>query len=400
MRRSPSLGAQPRVLVVSAALLWLLTAACAASNTGPGETSPSSPSPATPASAAPTAFEPVAASFISPSHGWVLGASGCQDCASLRTTTDGGASWRVLPAPPDPVDIDTSPPAGVSGATFANAADGFLYDPGLLVSHDGGLAWVRAELPPVQELVVAGGYAFALTKAPRAKFAGLYRERLGGSRWTLLKMPFRAGIPSSLNVPNGQVAIYAEGTTLVLLQGGVTGPANTQRTVGNIWVSTTAGTRWQARAVPCKAPAGGGAAVLAIARGHQDAWLLDCYNNEQSSQAEDTQHLLYGTADAGLSWVALADPTSYGMPDLLADNGAGHAFLAVGAPVDVLVGTFDGALAWRTLLQSGGSFSGWNDLQFLTSQVGYVVGAVSFYGKEHLYRTQDGGRTWQAVRFG
>jgi len=118
----------------------------------------------------------------------------------------------------------------------------------------------------------------------------------------------------------------------------------------------------------------------------------------QSSQEQDTQHHLYGTVNTGRTWVRLPDPTRHNAPVLLADNGGGHAFLATqGGVGDTLVGTTDGGRSWGLVLRSGGSFFGWADLGFVSASVGFVVGPTH-YAPEHLYRTQDGGRTWQVVR--
>jgi photosystem II stability/assembly factor-like uncharacterized protein len=343
-------------------------------------------------------FEPAAASFVSPRHGWVLGYGRCESCAALRETADGGRIWTVLPAPPAALGFATTPTGAVTNIAFANAANGFLYGPGLLATHDGGRSWTRQSLPPVETLAVSGGYGYAITVTPRTMAASLYRTAIGSDRWTRLKLPRGAGRPVSYNHPNGQLLLQVEGRTVMLLRPGFTGPANTAGMVGRLWVSSTAGTGWRSRAVPCRAPTGGGAAVLSIALGHPDAWLVDCFNNEQSSQEQNTQHHLFGTADGGLSWVRLPDPTRHNMPVLLADNGSEHAFLATEGTTDVLVGTVDGGLHWHTVIKSGGSFSGWADLGFVTSQIGFVVGPTH-YAPEHLYRTSNGGRTWQIVRF-
>ena len=140
---------------------------------------------------------------------------------------------------------------------------------------------------------------------------------------------------------------------------------------------------------------------MSMALGHPDAWLLDCFDNEQSSQEQDTQHHLYGSANGGLSLVRLPDPTAHNEPELLADNGSGRAFLATEGDLDYLVGTFDGGLHWQVLIKSGGSFSGWADLGFDTTDVGFVVGPANLddtVAPGHVYRTDDGGRTWQAMR--
>jgi hypothetical protein len=54
---------------------------------------------------------------------------------------------------------------------------------------------------------------------------------------------------------------------------------------------------------------------------------------------------------------------------------------------------------WRLLFRSGGGFYGWADLRFLTTQIGFVVGPTH-YAPEHLYRTDDGGRSWRILRTG
>jgi hypothetical protein len=76
---------------------------------------------------------------------------------------------------------------------------------------------------------------------------------------------------------------------------------------------------------------------------------VDCYDNKQSMQQQDTQHHLYRTLNAGVSWVRLHDPTRHNLPGPIADNGAGHVFLATEGVRDTLVGTFDGGREWRRL---------------------------------------------------
>ena len=138
---------------------------------------------------------------------------------------------------------------------------------------------------------------------------------------------------------------------------------------------------------------------MSVALNHPDAWLVDCFNNEQSSQEQSTQHHLYGTADAGRHWVRLADPTSTGAPVLLADNGSEHAFLATqSGGADELVGTFDGGSTWSDVLSSTPGFSGWADLQFVDASTGFVI-AQPGLAAANLFRTKDGGQTWTPLRF-
>ena len=353
----------------------------------------SNPSP--PGASAPSGFQPAAASFVSPSHGWVLGSGGgCDSCAQLRVTSDGGDRWAMLPAPPAPLGYYTQQPAAVTDMVFANSSDGFLFGPGLLATHDGGRSWVRQLLPPVLTMQTGGGYVYALTQQGQTGPVALWRSAVGGSHWQRLPLP--AGAAGQPGAYQG-MRMSAEGGTLVLLQVGFTGPEVSPGQVGRLWVSEDAGTQWQARPVPCN-PGDGGAAVVSIALGHSDAWLVDCFDNMQSSQEQDTQHHLYGTVNTGRTWVRLPNPTRHNAPVLLADNGTGHAFLATqGGSGDTLDGTTDGGRSWGLMLQSGGSFYGWADLGFVSASVGFVVGPTH-YAAGHLYRTQDGGRTWQVVQ--
>jgi len=375
-----------------AVVAGLAMAACGGSSTAPASHAPTGPATHS-AAASRSGFQPAAASFVSSNLGWVLGQSGCQSCAALRVTTDGGHRWAALPAPPAPLGFAQPSAAAITDIAFANLADGFLYGPGLLATHDGGRSWVRQNLPPVQALGIGAGYSYALTR--QGGSWGLWRAAIGSGRWLAMPLPPRAS-PSPAS--DYRTKLYVEGGTLALLRTGFFGPAVTPGEVGRLWLSTDDGMSWQLRHVPCRAPKGGGAAVLGIARGHPDAWLLDCFNNEQSSQQQNTQHHLFGTVDAGLSWTRLPDPTSHNMPYSLADNGSGHAFLATVGARDFLVGTLDGGLHWRTMIISGGNFNGWADLSFVTGQIGFVV-APTHYAREHLYRTQNGGRTWQTVNF-
>jgi photosystem II stability/assembly factor-like uncharacterized protein len=169
--------------------------------------------------------------------------------------------------------------------------------------------------------------------------------------------------------------------------------------VGRIWASSDSGTNWRARVVPCTA-GDGGAALFAIAFGHPRTWLVDCFDNRQSSQAQNTEHHLYRSADAGGTWRRVSDPTRHNIPGPLADNGSGHTlFATVGGGGDALVGSFDGGRHWRLLFRSGGGFFGWADLEFVTRETAFVVGPTH-YAPEHLYRTDDGGRRWRTLRFG
>jgi photosystem II stability/assembly factor-like uncharacterized protein len=344
------------------------------------------------------AFEPTAVSFISPARGWLLGRAGCPSCAALRVTTDGGRHWTALPAPRVRLWFYARQGVqarAVTDLTFADSRDGFMYGPGLYATHDGGKSWRVQHLAAVAGLAVGGGYVFALTRIDQTDgHAALWRTAVGQDRWTRLPIPAAAASPAPTSVYRLQLAV--DGANVVLMQPGASGPRVPAKQVGRFWVSVDAGERWRVRTVPCTNP-NGPASVFALARHQPNTWLVDCFDNEQSSQEQNTQHHLFRSGDAGRHWTRLADPTRHNMPAMLADNGAGDTLLATDGVSDTLVGSFDGDRHWQPLIHSGGSFFGWADLRYISTHTAFVVGPTH-YAPEHLYRTDDGGRHWRMLR--
>lgn len=118
--------------------------------------------------AASAALVPAGASFISASHGYLVGDYACNGrpagsapCLALARAQDGGTSWQLLPAPK--VDFfwglsagSTGTPTSVSAVDFANAEDGYLYGPGLEVTRNDGGSWSKVALGQVAELTKLG----------------------------------------------------------------------------------------------------------------------------------------------------------------------------------------------------------------------------------------------------
>jgi len=337
-------------------------------------------------------FQPAALSFVSQRRGWVLGAVGCYACAALRTTTDGGATWSSLRPPAELLYYGARPQDprfgdSVSDLLFVDETVGYAFGPGLEFTRDGGRTWTTSRLHQVGRLVRAKRdvYAVVTRTATDPTPAGVWRSSIGSDAWRQLPVP-ATGTRRAL-------ALAAEGPTIALLEEGAVGPGNTVDDVGRLWISTDRGDHWTHRTVPCR-PDEGGATVISIALGHARNVLLDCFDHLQSSQQIDTQHHLYGSSDAGATWVRLADPTRHGAPALMADNGAGRVVITTeSGEADTLVTSADGGRHWTSAFSSGGSFSGWSDLRFLNESFGFVVGPAR-EAQARAYRTTDGGRTW------
>jgi photosystem II stability/assembly factor-like uncharacterized protein len=355
----------------------------------PGTTS-ATPSP-------PPGFRMYGVSFISDTVGWALGQDGCTACATVLSTIDGGRTWRKLPSIPQQPWFADQLELGSADIAFADTRNGFMFThancptgcvSGVIATHDGGHTWRAERLPALSQVAIGAGIVYALTASDSPV---LWHTRLGSDTWLQLPQPSHAT----------GLRLAVSGTTLLLLRSGLALALPTGGDPGSLWTSNDRGTRWTSRPVPCNPREDGTAELMSIALNHPVAWLVDCYDNRQSQQEQDTSHHLYGTADAGETWVRLADPSRHGGPALLADNGAGHAFLATRLglnPASTLYASLDGAATWHAAIApSGGSQRSFVDLAFTSAQVGYVAAPTSDDAARTLYRTVDAGAHWTAV---
>jgi hypothetical protein len=281
-----------------------------------------------------------------------------------------------------PVTLSSDVPYAVSDISFVDQDNGYLFGPSLFQTHDSGLTWHPASLPvtTVKSVVATGGYAYAMAySGADIGVWSLWQNRVGTDTWLPVPLPALQG---------GSFNLYAEEGTLLLLGVGDDDDA------GQLWSSVDNGLSWTAHAVPCS-ETDGGVSVGSIALGHPGAWLVDCFNGEQSQQEQHTQHHLYGTANGGNSWVRLGDPSDTGSPVSLADNGSGRAVLTVEGAASILSSSSDYGLRWTLGLSDDGGY-GWAGLQFVSASTGFVVGPT-YNAPEHLYRTDNGGVTWQTL---
>jgi len=140
-----------RVSALAAAPVLLLAAALAVTTAGNASASGSPPPPA--------GFEADSASFVSAQAGCVLGARDCSllPCkALLETTANGGATWSKVTAPNVQLvpPFTASPATSVSTVRFANKTDGWLFNPGLWQTTDGGRKWQKASLSAMTGVVL------------------------------------------------------------------------------------------------------------------------------------------------------------------------------------------------------------------------------------------------------
>jgi hypothetical protein len=158
-------------------------------------------SAALPASLFPEGWQSADLSFVSPADGWLTvqpySRSGGPTRSVLLSSTDGGASWRLVSASAPVTSIEFSAPA-VGWGLGANGA-------ALYRTTDGGGSWALVTLPRPARSGTAAGWSsltlpeFAGTEAvvlavPRAGDAVTERSTDGGLSWQAEPAPF-AGEP-------------------------------------------------------------------------------------------------------------------------------------------------------------------------------------------------------------
>jgi photosystem II stability/assembly factor-like uncharacterized protein len=413
MRAFASPAAAPRF-----ALVLLLTTAvlgCGAQRPAqPGTASAATASKATTPAAAPRTAVPGPASdrlaaiaFLSRTDGYgVFTRQARGRCRLLAgRTTDGGASFGVLAAV-TPFPCGGYLPAAVLAAD--SHGDVFLYDPGLLVSHDGGRTWAAARQPGTVLAVAAAGRSVWLLRADCRGGAGTCALRLlesanGGHTWA----PAPAQPPgATVRAVAGRPAQEgAAGQTWLLRTGRSSGyllssPASD---AAPMWFTADAGATWSARRLPC-GRIGAMSATLAAA---PDGTLLAVCAGQPSAgnQAKSAGR----SADGGRSWVVhtACPPARYicrrGMPlysgylGQIAAVSAGTGFLA-GDRSSLLV-TTDGGRRWRTVRPLiGDSSGGTYQVIFVNPRDGFVLGVGARTSElPTIWRTTNGGTSWSGV---
>lgn len=172
-------------------------------------------------------FTPFSTSFPTDSKGWVLGTVKCsvrQTCMQLRSTRDGGATWKLesLPAgllksADENVGLNSiaavSPnyPYGLLNVRFANARDGWIYGTiesidrfgGITTSrwlvvlwstHDGGTTWTKQNPPGLGsqsttfDLEASSREVYLFGEGPTFT-AVLVESPVQNDHWNVVKIP-------------------------------------------------------------------------------------------------------------------------------------------------------------------------------------------------------------------
>jgi photosystem II stability/assembly factor-like uncharacterized protein len=363
-----------RVTALVAAPVLLLAAAVAVVTAGTASASGSPPPPA--------GFEADSASFVSAQAGYVLGSRDCSllPCkALLETTANGGKTWAKATAPNVELipPYTTTPATAVSTVRFANKNDGWLFNPGLWQTTNGGKKWVRVNLSgDVAELAVSGGEAYVSVYNPKASFvtAKLYRSAVGSGTWSLVR-----GV-----APQNDLTAFGHSAWVGVAP--------------DLWTTTNSGKTWRKLAFSCP-PSNLSPSEVAASSTSDIA--IAC-SDQGFPQPGLSLKEVFVSANGGRSFHLAGRPSEFGETFLLAGVPGNAKVLtlisASGATFDNR--TANGGKTWtQGVWRDAGT--GMRDLAYVSGTTGYMVhvsdSPALAYGLG-LLKTTNAGKTWVTVK--
>lgn len=363
--------------VAAPVLLLALGAGCAA-GLSPGTTAAAGQ--ARPAAAATARFEPVSASFVSYRAGYVLGTRGhtrLPGAAMLVRTVNGGATWAAVPGPAvrlvNPGGV--VPGSSVSAVFFADVNNGWLFNPAMWVTHDGGRHWRQLSLPGKPgAMATSNGFVFASVTPWGGGQTRLYTSRVGTDRWT--RVP---GV-----VPAGALTFY--------------GRAGWAGLPPNLWATTDLRHWHKLPAFHCPPIGGAPSDPSSLAAGTATRVLLLCTGNGAAGSLGKT---VFASANGGWTFrlVGPAPLPGSSVNTLAIPPGRPQVVtLATASGASLLDRSVNGGKTWRIVQYNDGGI-GWRDMRYVSPTVGWVVhgGLPETISYNWLMRTVNAGATWYGV---
>jgi photosystem II stability/assembly factor-like uncharacterized protein len=285
----------------------------------------------------------------------------------------------------------------VTEIRFANASDGFAFDPGLWTTHNGGKSWVQVRsLDGLKRFLVASltatsnGTVYALAEPGSVKSGPtggpmtLLRAAPGSTAFSRLQaIPFPQSKP---NLVSAGASVYVDSGTRGLMSFGPVGE----------------------HAVDLPAIGNSADTECTLASSSETALLAICGSSVSSGAMGDRE--AFGTTDGGKHWTRLPNPgRGAGYESLgVAETTNGHAVITTfsGGGTGLLT-TLNHTQSWRTTLSlTNGDGATFNDLGFENSLDGSVIYDPALNGLTGtprptgiLLRTSNGGASWHRVSY-
>jgi len=265
---------------------------------------------------------------------------------------------------------------------FTSSAEGWVFNPFLAHTLDGGQTWQMVSLPtgdPVTDVVAFGGSIWAVIgcSSERPCLAKLWQSPPAAARFQLAA----SQPPNMANAIDPYFEAILAGPRLILVSPFAdAGPAFAVTVDGRSWheiSSPCSGSRQQLGSSPggilmdvCWAAVGGG-------WGPKAAW--------SSSDGGGHWSLRSRSADLGTNMTPVGTITEHGYPNEIAMPTTLDAWMSMGR--NDLYETHDGGITWSASTvpgQFGGDAGGAEHVLFADTQHGWALGSGG------LYRTTDG----------
>lgn len=340
------------------------------------------------------AFLALSFTAVSVTHWWVLGAVPCgaRDCLSVKTTTNGGATFRSLPAPTGSFAPGAAPTG--SSIRFADPTDGWVFGPKLYATHDGGLRWTAIRMPgAVGQLQPGLGrvYAVVVPAAPCADTGTCSVRTPEPQLWQTLPSDNYWTVDRAAGAVSSELAVH--GTSVWVVNAMLTRDGYVLGT--QLLESANAGETFalepqQITGIYCWYSPVSAAFLWAYCSGGH--FMFPFVSTDGGAHFTPVG-----------SQTARITPVGYANGSGLIAASASTAIAASNLPVpglgNPLIRTTDEGTRWQVAAAQPSRNGQWSLIGFTTPEVGYALWQSSAHGyaTAQLWRTVDGGARWTPV---
>lgn len=287
-------------------------------------------------------------------------------CAVVSRTSENGAAWSRAGR----LDVGTTNDGTTDSVTavhFADAQHGWVYNRNLLATFNGGRRWQSVDLGnPVVAMESSGAFAYALVGSCGYGVGNcgapmrLYEGTISTGRWRFLTLGFELPPTDVGNLVVSRSGIYA-----IIVRG-----------LEQTFLARTSNGRWERRTLPCPR------ALVAPIQG-DEGLVAACRPSAPTGPVE-----LLTSSDGGRTWAVVWQHSFSSPVSTLAVAGSATV---IGLENGDVIRSVDNGMNFGGVLQAGAAPS----MRFVDTERGTLLAGSP--GERQLYRTSNGGATWQAV---